>query len=91
MIMENGLLWFDDRKDVSTEQKIQNAVLFYQQKYGTKPDRCTINSDTPLQQDGQCFGRFADRSAPLYFTQPFLAGKRSLMALPEPFFCFGEG
>ncbi|NMC30367.1 MAG: hypothetical protein GYA45_09880 [Pelolinea sp.] len=48
--MENGLLWFDDRKDVSTEQKIQNAVLFYQQKYGTKPDRCTINSDTPCSK-----------------------------------------
>lgn len=41
--MEKGMLWFDDRKDISIEQKINAAVLFYQQKYGGKPDRCTVN------------------------------------------------
>ena len=42
--MENGMLWFDDRKNISTEQKIENAVLFFQEKYGKKPDCCYINT-----------------------------------------------
>ena len=42
--MENGLLWFDDRKKISTEQKIENAVLFFKEKYGKKPDCCYINT-----------------------------------------------
>lgn len=41
--MANGLLWFDDRKNISTEQKILDAVLFYQQKFGVKPDCCYLN------------------------------------------------
>ncbi len=42
--MENGLLWFDDRKDIPLEQKIACAVSFFQEKYGKKPDCCYVNA-----------------------------------------------
>ena len=51
--MENGMLWFDDRKDISMEQKIQNAILFFQEKYGSKPDCCYINATTPQKEISQ--------------------------------------
>jgi hypothetical protein len=51
--MENGMLWFDDRNDISTEEKIQNAIVFFQEKYGGKPDCCYINADTPQKESSQ--------------------------------------
>jgi len=41
--MPDGLLWFDDRKDTSFAEKLRPALLFYQKKYGRKPDRCTVH------------------------------------------------
>ncbi len=41
--MRKGMLWFDDRKNISTAQKIEGAVLFFQEKYGSKPGCCYIN------------------------------------------------
>jgi len=51
--MENGMLWFDDRKDISTEQKIQNAVAFFQEKYGSKPDCCYVNVTSQQKEISQ--------------------------------------
>lgn len=51
--MENGMLWFDDRKDIPTEQKIQDAVVFFQKKYGSKPDCCYINATSRQKENSQ--------------------------------------
>ncbi|MHB8807257.1 MAG: hypothetical protein ACYC59_06715 [Anaerolineaceae bacterium] len=48
--MENGMLWFDDRKDIPIEQKIQDAVIFFQKKYGDKPDCCYVNGTSQQKE-----------------------------------------
>lgn len=48
--MNQGMLWFDDRKDVSVAQKIAAALKFYEQKYGSRPSCCYIHSDKGIDE-----------------------------------------
>lgn len=46
--MDSGMLWFDDRKNVSVIEKIAAAVKYYEQKYGNKPACCYVHSEVEL-------------------------------------------
>ena len=46
--MDQGLLWFDDRKNVTIIQKIKAAADFYEEKYGSKAECCYINPQNDL-------------------------------------------
>ena len=48
--MNQGMLWFDDRKDVSVAQKIAAALRFYEQKYGSRPTCCYIHCDKGIDE-----------------------------------------
>lgn len=48
--MHQGMLWFDDRKNVSVAQKIADALKFYEQKYGNRPTCCYIHSGNGLEE-----------------------------------------
>jgi len=50
-MMNQGMLWFDDRKDIPDEQKIAAALKFYEQKYGRRPNCCYIHSSTGAEID----------------------------------------
>ena len=41
--MNVGMLWLDDDKKTTVEEKIQQAAEYYQQKFGRKPDTCLVN------------------------------------------------
>ncbi|MBK8905989.1 MAG: hypothetical protein IPM53_32725 [Anaerolineaceae bacterium] len=42
--MNVGMLWLDDDRSRSLEEKVSRAVEYYQEKYGRFPDTCLVNS-----------------------------------------------
>lgn len=41
--MNVGMLWLDDDKHTTLEEKIERAAEYYQNKYGQSPDFCLVN------------------------------------------------
>ena len=41
--MDIGMLWLDDDKNRSLEEKVKRAAQYYRDKYGRKPNVCFIN------------------------------------------------
>jgi hypothetical protein len=41
--MKIGMLWLDDDKRRSLEEKVSRAAEFYENKYGQIPNRCYVN------------------------------------------------
>jgi hypothetical protein len=41
--MNMGMLWLDDDKHTSFEEKIRRAAGYYSEKYGQTPDLCLVN------------------------------------------------
>lgn len=41
--MEIGMLWFDNDQKSSIPNKVERAALYYQKKYGVKPDICYVH------------------------------------------------
>jgi hypothetical protein len=41
--MESGLLWLDDRSNLSFAQKLEGAVSYYRCKYGGAPSVCYVH------------------------------------------------
>ena len=44
--MKEGMLWYDDQKDVSIKNKIISAIKFFESKYGYVPEKCFVNPVT---------------------------------------------
>ena len=42
--MNIGMLWLDDDKRRSLDEKVQRAADYYQEKYGCKPELCLVNT-----------------------------------------------
>ena len=41
--MNLGMLWLDDTKNRSLEEKVERAAEYYQNKYGHSPELCLVN------------------------------------------------
>ncbi len=41
--MITGMLWLDDDKSRSLEEKVKRAVAYYKDKYGQTPELCLVN------------------------------------------------
>lgn len=41
--METGMLWYDDDKQCTLEDKVRKAAEYYRQKYGRNPTLCLVN------------------------------------------------
>jgi hypothetical protein len=67
--MNIGMLWLDDDKKRSIDEKVQRAAAYYQTKYGQEPDLCLVNSRTLTSE--RCVGAIQVRPArnvqPNYF------------------------
>jgi hypothetical protein len=50
-MMEIGLLWFDDDKQMTAEEKIAQAVRRYRQKFGHAPTVCFVHPDEPVTKE----------------------------------------
>jgi hypothetical protein len=42
--MNIGMLWLDDDKRRSIEEKVRRAAAYYQTKYGQEPELCLVNT-----------------------------------------------
>ena len=43
--MKIGMMWLDDDKRRSLEDKIRRAAEYYEHKYGQSPNQCYVNSN----------------------------------------------
>jgi hypothetical protein len=43
MIMDMGMLWFDDNPAATIADKVTRAASYYATKYGRKPTICFVN------------------------------------------------
>jgi hypothetical protein len=41
--MKTGMLWYDDDKKRTLEEKVELAVDYYRQKFGRAPTLCLVN------------------------------------------------
>lgn len=41
--MNVGMLWLDDDRHRSLDEKVNRAVEYYQEKYGRMPELCLVN------------------------------------------------
>ncbi len=48
--MMTGLLWFDNNAKTNFSEKLQQAVVYYQKKYGKKPDLCYVHPSMLAQK-----------------------------------------
>jgi hypothetical protein len=44
--MTDGLLWFDDDPRKRLEDKVSRAMVYYERKYGHRPDLCLVHPST---------------------------------------------
>ncbi len=52
--MKTGMLWFDNDPQRNLREKIQQAAVYYQQKYGSQPTVCFVHprlSDITFETD----------------------------------------
>ena len=66
--MNIGMMWLDDVKDRSLEEKVERAAAYYQQKYGHMPNLCMV-SESSLAED-TVFGEI--KVQPAKFVRPGL-------------------
>lgn len=48
--MDVGMLWLDDNKNRSLQQKLERASLYYEEKYGRFPNLCYVHQSS-LEQE----------------------------------------
>ena len=48
--MNVGMLWLDDDKQTTLEDKVLRAADYYREKYGRTPDLCLVNKATIDQE-----------------------------------------
>jgi hypothetical protein len=52
--MREGLLWYDNQRNIDLKERIASAVKFFESKYGYLPKKCFVNPATlekPLELD----------------------------------------
>jgi hypothetical protein len=49
--MKTGMLWLDADARRTLEEKVQRAVEYYSQKYGSMPDLCLVNTGTFSEEE----------------------------------------
>ena len=49
--MKSGMLWLDADARRTLDEKVQRAVDYYRQKYGSAPDLCLVNTATFAEEE----------------------------------------
>lgn len=49
--MKAGMLWLDADARRTFDEKVQRAVDYYRQKYGSSPDLCLVNTATFSEEE----------------------------------------
>ena len=72
--MRTGLLWLDDRPNLTFQAKLEHAAAYYAQKYGHRPDTCYVHPSC-LPQDKDANG-ITVRPAPDILPNHFWLGRK---------------
>lgn len=72
--MNVGMLWLDDDKKRSLEEKVQRAAEYYREKYGQAPELCLVNSH--MLADEEKVGPIEVRPAKTVLLHHFWLGMR---------------
>ncbi len=56
-MMKVGLLWYDDDKERTLEEKVRRAVDHYRQKYDESPTLCLVNPSLVDHSGGDVSGQ----------------------------------
>ncbi len=51
--MMDGLLWFDDDPRKRLEDKVSRAAVYYERKYGYRPELCLVHPSTLNEEISQ--------------------------------------
>ncbi len=81
--MREGLLWFDDDPRRPFEQKVEEAVERYVQKFGETPNTCCVNPGS-LPENVRVHAGVVIRALPTVLPNHFLVGvSRELGEVPK--------
>lgn len=75
--MRVGMLWFDDSKERTLEQKVRRAARTYEEKYGMPPTICYVHS-TAFNGSGMnstAFGGIEVKSTNMVLPHHFWLGR----------------
>ena len=73
--MNVGMLWLDDDRTRSLDEKVSRAVDYYREKYGRMPDLCLVNK-TMLAEE-QLVGKVSDQPQSAILPHHFWVGMRA--------------
>ncbi len=79
MNLQVGMLWFDDTPQRALDHKIELAIQYYQNKYGTSPNICYVHPSV-LANGGSAGSRLQIVAAEFILPYHFWIG----VAEPEP-------
>lgn len=70
-----GMLWLDDDKKRSFEDKVRRAVDHYRDKYGRSPELCLVNKNVGITEER--VGRVEVRAVETVIPSHFWLGMKS--------------
>ncbi|MGH2538528.1 MAG: hypothetical protein ACRDHL_14150 [Candidatus Promineifilaceae bacterium] len=73
--MDVGMLWLDDDKRATLEQKVERAAEYYREKYGQVPELCFVNK--AALEEGRLVGAIEVRPAGYMLPHHFLLGLKA--------------
>ena len=73
--MNIGMLWLDDDKKRSFEDKVRRAVEHYRDKYGRSPELCLVNTKMAVSEER--VGRVEVRAVETVIPSHFWLGMKS--------------
>ena len=86
VLMDSGMLWFDNSDQRDLDSKIDRAAAYFLKKYGQSPTICFVHPSM-LQPgaDGSSSGEVEVRSAPSVLPNHFWIGMKGQNAAQSPF------
>ncbi|MBN1120965.1 MAG: hypothetical protein JXJ17_07800 [Anaerolineae bacterium] len=54
--MRIGMLWFDNHSQRDLETKLRRAVIYYENKYGSRPTMCHVHPSMLVGQQSEIAG-----------------------------------
>ena len=73
--MNVGMLWLDDDRTRSLEEKVSRAVEYYREKYGRMPELCLVN--TTMIPEETKVGKILVQPQSVILPHHFLVGMRA--------------
>ncbi len=54
--MKTGMLWFDNHSQHDLETKLRRAIIYYENKYGSRPTMCHVHPSMLVERQPEIAG-----------------------------------